>query len=51
MTNGWRQGATDPVTGITEILGNYLRLKDQREIRRRYNGSLALDLHLRLPNF
>ncbi|MCB0642034.1 MAG: TonB-dependent receptor [Phaeodactylibacter sp.] len=46
LTNNWRRGATNDSTGITEILGNSLQLEDQREIRRRYNGSLALDYDL-----
>lgn len=50
LTNGWRQGGTDS-TGTTEILGNYLRLEDQQEIRRRYNGSLALDYDLKNHRF
>lgn len=45
LTNTWRQGATDS-TGTTEILGNTLRLEDQREIRKRQNASLALDYDL-----
>ncbi len=51
LTNSWRQGATDDSTGVTEILGNFLRLEDQREIRRRYNGSLALDYDLNNHRF
>jgi TonB-dependent receptor len=42
-TNSWRQGPTDQETGITEILGNQLRLEDRQEIRKRYNASLGLD--------
>ncbi|MEM6699547.1 MAG: TonB-dependent receptor, partial [Bacteroidota bacterium] len=42
-TNGWRQGPTDPETGITAIFGSNLRLEDRQEIRRRYNASLGLD--------
>jgi len=42
LNNGWRQGATDS-TGVTEIFGNRLRLEDRQQIRRRQNGSLALD--------
>lgn len=45
LRNNWRRGATDS-TGVTEIFGNALRLEDQREIRRRLNGSLALDYDL-----
>ncbi|MEM1326904.1 MAG: TonB-dependent receptor [Bacteroidota bacterium] len=41
--NSWRQGPTDQETGITDILGNQLRLEDRQEIRRRYNASLGLD--------
>lgn len=43
--NGWRQGATD-TTGVTEIFGNRLRLEDRQQIRKRQNGSLALDYDL-----
>jgi TonB-dependent receptor len=46
QTNTWRQGATDDSTGITEILGNSLRLENRQEIRRRYNSSLGLDYDL-----
>lgn len=46
LTNNWRQGETGP-NGITEIFGNDLRLRDQQEIRRRYNSSLSLDYDLK----
>lgn len=46
----WRQGATDS-TGITEILGNTLRLEDRQEIRRRWNSSLSLDYDLGKSSF
>ncbi|MEN0002986.1 MAG: TonB-dependent receptor [Bacteroidota bacterium] len=46
LNNDWRRGPTDDSTGVTEIFGNRLRLEDQQEIRRRYNGSLALDYDL-----
>ncbi|MEM6628682.1 MAG: TonB-dependent receptor [Bacteroidota bacterium] len=45
LTNTWRSGRTDSM-GLTEILGSSLRLQDREEIRRRYNGSLALDYQL-----
>lgn len=45
ITYNWRQGRTDSL-GNTEILGNNLRTEDRNEIRKRYNGSLALDYDL-----
>ncbi|MCB0614459.1 MAG: TonB-dependent receptor [Phaeodactylibacter sp.] len=51
LTNSWRRGATDDSTGVTEILGNTLRLEDRHEIRKRWNGSLSLDYGLGKHNF
>lgn len=50
LTNTWQQGATDSL-GLTEILGNTLRLEDQSEIRKRQNASLALDYAMGKNNF
>ncbi len=46
LTYAWTSGATDRQTGITEILGSQLRLRDRAEIRRRRNGSVNLDYDL-----
>jgi len=46
ISYGWRQGATDSETGITDILGSSLGLQDQEEIRRRWNGNLNIDYDL-----
>lgn len=45
LSYSWRQGRTDSL-GNTEILGNRLTTEDRTELRRRYNGSLALDYDL-----
>ena len=46
LNYNWARGATNPETGITDILGNNLALTDRAEIRRRLNGSMNLDLDL-----
>ncbi|MEO1450697.1 MAG: carboxypeptidase-like regulatory domain-containing protein, partial [Bacteroidota bacterium] len=51
VTQSWRQGPTNDSTGITEILGNQLRLQNRDEIRRRYNTSLGLDYDLGRSQF
>ncbi|MCR9100393.1 MAG: TonB-dependent receptor [bacterium] len=51
LTNTWSRGQTDDSTGITEILGNTLRLENRQEIRRRYNASLSLDYDLGKSTF
>ena len=50
LTNTWQQGATDSM-GVTEILGNTLRLEDRSEIRKRQNASLAMDYEVGKSNF
>ena len=51
QTNRWRRGPTNTETGVTEILGDQLRLEDRQEIRRRYNTSLSLDYDLDKHDF
>lgn len=43
LSFGWSQGETDPVTGVTSILGSNLRLEDRSEQRGRNNASVNLD--------
>ncbi len=42
----WSRGATNPETGITDILGSSLSLADNAEERKRLNGSMNLDFDL-----
>ncbi len=49
ITYSWRQGRTDSL-GNTEILGSSLQTEARTEVRRRYNGSLALDYALTKHN-
>jgi TonB-dependent receptor len=51
LTNTWSRGQTDDSTGVTEILGNELRLDNRQEIRRRWNSSLSLDYDLGKSSF
>lgn len=51
ITNGWSQGETDAMTGVTAILGSNLRLEDRSEQRGRNNASVNLDYSVGKSDF